>query len=80
VPEARCEEQATLADAVVAAITRVHNAKRDFDEAKENKLDKVSLSVALHDARTAERNAVRALDTHKLDHKCANIGGRIEVG
>jgi hypothetical protein len=73
VPEDRCEEQATLAHAVVVAITAVYGAKRDLDEARDNKLDTALLSIALHDARTIERHAVRALDTHKLEHKCANV-------
>jgi hypothetical protein len=76
VPERHCEEQATLAHAVVAAIIKVNNAKFDLDEAKEKKLDTALLSIALHDARTVERHAVSALDIHKLEHKCANVASR----
>jgi hypothetical protein len=76
VPEQRCEEESKLAHALVAAITRVYIAKRDLDEAREKKLDTASYLSVLQDARTAERHAVRALDEHKTEHKCANITGR----
>ena len=61
---------------MIVAITKVHNAKRGLDEAQGKKLDTAVLSIALHDARTTERHAVRALDAHKLEHKCANIAGK----
>jgi hypothetical protein len=57
-------------------MAKVHAAKRDFDEAKEKKLDVGLPNLALHDARTAERHAVRALEDHKKEHGGANIEAR----
>jgi hypothetical protein len=73
VPAERCEEQATLGHGVVAAITKVYNAKRDIDEAREKKIDAALLVIALHKARTAEQHTFAGLDKHKKGHGYRSI-------
>ena len=73
-PEERCEEQARLALAAVAATNRVYDAKNALDTARKRKLDTGWYRVALCDAQTAERCAIAALESHKKQHKCWGIG------
>jgi hypothetical protein len=70
----RCEEQAELAFAAVAAINGVHDAKKELDGARKRKLNTEPYDLALYDARTTERLAVAALESHKKQHKCWGIG------
>jgi hypothetical protein len=73
-PKERCEEQAKLALAAVAAINRVYDAKNELAAAKRKKIDTEPYDVAVYDAQTAERYAVAALENHKKEHKCRGIG------
>src|SRR6266699_3325533 len=72
--KARCEEQARLALAAVAAINRVHDAKKALDEARKRKLNTKPYEIALYDAQTVEQSVVAALESHKKEHKCWGIG------
>jgi hypothetical protein len=73
-PKERCEEQAGLALAAVAATNRVYDAKNALDTARKRKLDTKPCGLALHDAREVEWNAIAALENHKKQHKCWGIG------
>jgi hypothetical protein len=70
VPEPKCQEQSTLAHAVVVAINAVYKAKQELETAKADKANNESHVIALAVARTAERRAVSALDNHKKEHRC----------
>jgi hypothetical protein len=73
-PKERCEEQAKLALAAVAAINRVHDLKKELDSARKRKLDTEPYDIALHDAREVEWHAIAALENHKRQHRCWGIG------
>ena len=73
-PKERCEEQAGLALAAVAAMNKVYDAKKELDGARKRKLDTGRYRVALYDAQTAERCAIATLESHKKQHKCWGIG------
>jgi hypothetical protein len=73
-PTERCEEQARLALAAVAAKNRVYDTKTALESAKKQKLDIEPHELALHDAREAEWHAIAALENHKKQHKCWGIG------
>jgi hypothetical protein len=73
-PKERCEEQAALVLAALAATNRVYDAKNALDAAKRQKLDTESYELALYDAREAEWQAIAALENHKKEHKCWAIG------
>jgi hypothetical protein len=73
-PKERCEEQATLAHAAVAATNRVYDAKNALDAARKQKLDTEPFDLAFHDAREAEWHAIAVLESHKKEHKCWGIG------
>jgi hypothetical protein len=67
---ARCEKQVKLAEAVVIASDKVHQAQIGVDEAKEAKLDTRTASTTLQNVRKEGRQAVVALDEHKQEHQC----------
>jgi len=73
-PSERCEEQARLALAAVAATNRVYDAKNALDAARKRKFDTEPYDVSLHDAREAEWQAIAVLESHKKQHKCWGIG------
>ena len=73
-PKERCEEQAGLALAAVAATNRVYDAKSALDAARKQKLNTEPFHLALHDAREVEWHAIAALENHKKQHKCWGIG------
>ena len=73
-PKERCEEQARLARAAVAATNRVYDAKNALDAARKRKLNTEPFHLAFHDAREAEWHAIAALENHKRAHKCWGIG------
>jgi len=72
VPEHRCEEQATLATAVVDAINKVYVAKGDLEAARRQKAETDQLVTTLNSARAEERRTVAALNQHKKEHGCKN--------
>jgi len=69
-PEEGCEEQSRLALAVVAAINKVHDARRDLETVRERRVDVSQYEFALRNARLDERRAVSLLEAHKKDHGC----------
>jgi hypothetical protein len=79
VPEQRCEEEVRLTSALVHAINDVYVAKQVLEAARKQKADTDQFVIALNDAKAEERRAIKALDTHKLEHGCANIAGRAIV-
>ena len=73
-PKERCEVQAELALAALAATNRVYDAKNALDRAKTRKLETKPYDLALDDAREAEWQAITALQSHRKEHKCWGIG------
>jgi hypothetical protein len=73
-PTERCEEQAGLALAALAATNRVYDAKNAFESAKRQKGDTEPYDLALYDAREAEWQAIMALENHQKEHRCWGIG------
>ena len=73
-PPRRCEIQAELALAALAATNRVHDANNALDAAKRQKLDTERYDAALYDAREAEWLAITALESHRKEHGCWGIG------
>jgi hypothetical protein len=53
-PSERCEEQAGLALAALAATNRVYDAKNASESTKRQKLDTEPYDLRLYDAREAE--------------------------
>jgi hypothetical protein len=78
-PKERCEQQAALALASLAATNRVYDAKNALDAAKRQKLDTESYELALYDAREAEWQAIAELEGHKKQHKCWPSGCRDQL-
>lgn len=69
-PKEFCSLQRSLAEGVVKAVQESSRAKNDYDATKNAKKETTSQSVLLAEARKKERDAVRALDTHRKDHGC----------
>jgi hypothetical protein len=66
-----CFELAILTDAAVVAVATTSTARASWDTAKRENKDIDRHTVALFDARAAERCALVALYRHKLLHGCA---------
>jgi hypothetical protein len=67
-----CLEMVTLSDAAVVAAATTSTAKANWDTAKRENKDIERHTIALFDARAAERCALVALYQHKLLHGCGD--------
>ena len=67
---ATCPVRNLLSNAAMDAIQKTYLAKQKYGSAKHNLHDADSRSVALHEAKEAERAALVALDEHIKQHGC----------
>ena len=65
-----CGRRARFAEALAQAVSNVYARDREYQGAKERKENTFEFSLALENARAAERAAVHAYDEHIKKHGC----------
>ena len=64
-----CPERVRLGRKVAETISAVHSLKDEFSESPKD----ASLAILLDQARTAQREAERALRNHIREHRCVEV-------
>ena len=65
-----CARRARFAEALAQAVSNMFARDREYQGAKERKENTFEFSLALENARAAERAAVDAYDGHIRQHRC----------
>jgi hypothetical protein len=79
-PDDWCQEQFELAQALVDAVTKVHIAMQNVENAGHQNIDRKPHALVLRDARIEARRVVAALDKYKRDHRYAHDSAAAHLG